>query len=171
MLTERKVLRYIRELNESASKDWRDDRHMTLLKYADDGEEIKLTISMGKYDTTYYHISINQDGYDYIYDGEGDNVADMESIIANVLWDEYQRGDSEVSYYVSTQQDLGEELANIRYEADLTMQELSDRTGISANAICSIEKGQAQPKVSTLNSLLKQMGYRLAIVKDYKHTN
>ena len=58
---------------------------------------------------------------------------------------------------------LGQELTEARASAGITQKELSERIGIYQAEISKIERGLANPSVSTLRRLAKGMGMRVEI--------
>lgn len=89
MLTEKIIEHIFSELNASASRDWRDDRHLVLTKFKElDDDEIRIVFNMGKDDITAYHCTFAPDGYDYVYDGSGSNLGDAEGVM-QILMNQY----------------------------------------------------------------------------------
>lgn len=55
-------------------------------------------------------------------------------------------------------------LIEARKEKGITQKELEEMTGIKQSAIARVERGDSNPKVSTLTRLLTPLGKRLAVV-------
>jgi transcriptional regulator with XRE-family HTH domain len=58
--------------------------------------------------------------------------------------------------------DVGKRIKSIRKKKGLTLQELSEKSGISATAISAIERNVSSPTVSTLSSIGKALGESLS---------
>ena len=54
----------------------------------------------------------------------------------------------------------------IRNKLNISQKELSEMSGVKQPMIARIESGKVNVGVSTLNKLLKPLGYKLAIIKD-----
>jgi transcriptional regulator with XRE-family HTH domain len=50
---------------------------------------------------------------------------------------------------------LGEAIKELRKAKGLKQKDLALKTGVSANAVCKIEKGEAMPQKETLNKILE----------------
>lgn len=55
-------------------------------------------------------------------------------------------------------------LIEARKEKGITQKELEEMTGIKQSAIARVERGNSNPKISTLTKLLAPLGKRLAVV-------
>jgi transcriptional regulator with XRE-family HTH domain len=62
--------------------------------------------------------------------------------------------------------DAGRDLKRARRAAHLTQRQLADRSGIDQAVIARIESGAAQPRVDTLERLLRATGHRYELVAE-----
>ena len=60
--------------------------------------------------------------------------------------------------------DLGKRIKSIRKRKGLTLQDLSEKSGMSATAISAIERNVSSPTVNTLSSLGKALGESLSFL-------
>lgn len=89
MLNQKIIKSIFAELNESADKEWRDDRHLTLMSVEElDDDAVRVVFSMGKDDTTIYDCVFTPDGYEYSHQGSGSNFEDAESVM-EMLMEQY----------------------------------------------------------------------------------
>ena len=89
MLNKKIVESIFAELNESANKEWRDDRHLSLMSIVDlDDDEVRVVFAMGEDDVTYYSCLFAPDGYEYYHQGSGSNAEDAESVM-EILMSQY----------------------------------------------------------------------------------
>lgn len=89
MLNKKIVESIFAELNESANKEWRDDRLLTLMSIEDlDDDEVRVVFAMGEDDVTYYSCLFAPDGYEYHHQGSGSNEGDAESVM-QILMNQY----------------------------------------------------------------------------------
>ena len=89
MLNKKIVESIFAELNESANKEWRNDRLLNLMSFEDlDDDEVRVVFAMGKDDTTIYDCVFTPDGYEYSHHGSGSNFEDAESVM-EMLMDQY----------------------------------------------------------------------------------
>lgn len=89
MLTEKIINLIFADLNKSASREWRDDRHLKLVEFQErEDDEIYIEFVMGKDDTTLYRASFAPEGWEYDYEGSGSNIGDAEGIM-QLLMDQY----------------------------------------------------------------------------------
>lgn len=51
-------------------------------------------------------------------------------------------------------------LRNLRLDANLTLTDLAERTGLSLPYVCQLEKGTRGPSVGTLNALAEVFGVK-----------
>lgn len=58
--------------------------------------------------------------------------------------------------------DIGKRIKSIRKKKSLTLQELSEKSGISATAISAIERNVSSPTVSTLSNIGRALGESLS---------
>lgn len=54
-------------------------------------------------------------------------------------------------------------IARLRYEQNMTQEELSERCGIKQGELSKIENGKANPTLETLQKLAKGMGMKLEL--------
>ncbi len=93
--------------------------------------------------------------------GYGVSWNDTLDLAADILW--------ENGIETGNQQDLGAlhliavNLINAREQANLTQKQLAHRTGIHQADICKIERGLANPSISTLQRLAHGLGMSLQI--------
>lgn len=57
---------------------------------------------------------------------------------------------------------IGEAIKEMRMRHGISQQELALKVGISANALCSIEKGYSFPKKETITAICKAIGIEKA---------
>ena len=57
--------------------------------------------------------------------------------------------------------EIGEQLRARRHSRGLTLRELADRLGVSASLISQIERGRANPSVSTLYAMVAELDVSL----------
>ena len=89
MLNKKIIKLIFAELNESANKEWRDDRHLTLMSIEDlDDDEVRVVFAMGEDDVTIYDCLFAPEGYEYSHQGSGSNIGDAEGIM-QLLLDQY----------------------------------------------------------------------------------
>ena len=89
MLNKKIVETIFAELNESADREWRDDRHLTLMSIEDlDDDEVRVVFAMGEDDVTIYDCLFAPEGYEYSHQGSGSNIGDAEGIM-QTLMDQY----------------------------------------------------------------------------------
>lgn len=89
MLNKKIVESIFVELNESADREWRDDRHLSLVKFEElEEDEVNVAFAMGKDDISIYHVTFAPDGYEYILDGSGSNSEDAEQVM-EILMSQY----------------------------------------------------------------------------------
>lgn len=90
MLNKKIVESIFAELNESASKEWRNDRLLNLMSIEDlDDDEVRVVFAMGEDDDiTIYDCLFAPDGYEYHRQGSGSNIGDAESVM-QTLMDQY----------------------------------------------------------------------------------
>ena len=89
MLNKKIVETIFAELNESADREWRDDRHLSLVHFEElEEDEVNVAFAMGKDDISIYHVTFAPDGYEYILDGSGSNAEDAESVM-ELLMNQY----------------------------------------------------------------------------------
>jgi HTH-type transcriptional regulator/antitoxin HipB len=67
---------------------------------------------------------------------------------------------------VRSQQALGQELARLRYDRELTQGELADELGINRRYIHEIESGKPNLFATRLFELLRELGAHLEVVSD-----
>ena len=75
----------------------------------------------------------------------------------------YEDGQLVKSIELPINHSVGEALANARTHIGISQTELSKRTGIDQSDISKIERGIANPSISTLDRLAKAMGLSLKI--------
>ena len=86
MLNKKIVESIFAELNESASKEWRNDRLLNLMSIEDlDDDEVRVVFTMGKDDITLYNCIFAPDGYEYRHHGSGSNIGDAESVMQTLM--------------------------------------------------------------------------------------
>lgn len=90
MLNKKIVESIFAELNESANKEWRNDRLLNLMSFEDlDDDEVRVVFAMGEDDDiTIYDCLFAPDGYEYHRQGSGSNIGDAESVM-QTLMDQY----------------------------------------------------------------------------------
>lgn len=90
MLNKKIVESIFAELNESANKEWRDDRILNLMSIEDlDDDEVRVVFAMGDDDDlTIYDCVFAPDGYEYHHHGSGSNIGDAESVMQSLM-DQY----------------------------------------------------------------------------------
>ena len=89
MLNKKIIETIFAELNESADREWRDDRHLSLVHYEElEEDEVNVVFDMGKDDITRYTCVFAPDGYEYSHHGSGSNFEDAESVM-EILMDQY----------------------------------------------------------------------------------
>lgn len=90
MLNKKIVESIFAELNESASKEWRNDRLLNLMSIEDlDDDEVRVVFAMGEDDDiTIYDCLFAPDGYEYHRQGSGSNIGDAESVM-QILMNQY----------------------------------------------------------------------------------
>lgn len=90
MLNKKIVESIFAELNESANKEWRNDRLLNLMSIEDlDDDEVRVVFAMGEDDDiTIYDCLFAPDGYEYHRQGSGSNLGDAESVM-QILMNQY----------------------------------------------------------------------------------
>ena len=90
MLNKKIVESIFAELNESANKEWRNDRLLNLMSIEDlDDDEVRVVFAMGEDDDiTIYDCLFAPDGYEYHRQGSGSNIGDAESVM-QILMNQY----------------------------------------------------------------------------------
>lgn len=87
MLNKKIVESIFAELNESANKEWRNDRLLNLMSFEDlDDDEVRVVFAMGEDDDiTIYDCLFAPDGYEYHRQGSGSNIGDAESVMQTLM--------------------------------------------------------------------------------------
>lgn len=87
MLNKKIVESIFAELNESANKEWRNDRLLNLMSIEDlDDDEVRVVFAMGEDDDiTIYDCLFAPDGYEYHRQGSGSNIGDAESVMQTLM--------------------------------------------------------------------------------------
>ena len=89
MLNKKIIETIFAELNESADREWRDDRYLSLVQFQElEEDEVNVVFDMGKDDVTRYTCVFAPDGYEYSPDGSGTNAEDAESVM-EILMNQY----------------------------------------------------------------------------------
>ena len=89
MLNKKIIESIFAELNESANKEWRNDRLLNLMSFEDlDDDEVRVVFAMGEDDVTIYDCVFAPDGYEYHRQGSGSNEGDAESVM-QILMNQY----------------------------------------------------------------------------------
>lgn len=89
MLNKKIVESIFKDLNESAAREWRDDRYLKLFEFEElEDDEVRVVFTMGKDDITLYNCVFAPDGYEYHRQGSGSNIGDAESVM-QMLMEQY----------------------------------------------------------------------------------
>lgn len=89
MLNKKIVETIFTELNESADREWRDDRYLSLVQFEElEEDEVRVVFDMGEDDVTRYTCAFASDGYEYSHHGSGSNAEDAEGVM-ELLMDQY----------------------------------------------------------------------------------
>ena len=75
----------------------------------------------------------------------------------------YEDGETVDRIQLNTNYVVGEELSNARARVGISQKELALRTGIDQSDISKIERGVANPSISTLDRLAKALGMELKV--------
>lgn len=60
---------------------------------------------------------------------------------------------------------IGQQIKDIRKRNGIKQKELAKGLGISANAMCSIEKGKAWPSYDTMKDICQLLGVELKLIE------
>ena len=60
---------------------------------------------------------------------------------------------------------LGQQLRDIRKRKSITQKELAKQVGISANAMCNIEKGYSLPSIGTMNAICEVLKVEFKLIE------
>ncbi len=67
---------------------------------------------------------------------------------------------------IRSQRALGDALARLRYERDVTQQELADKLGVSRRYLSELESGRPTIYAGRLFEVLRELGAHVEIVAD-----
>lgn|GEM_PF-6286433 len=70
------IIKAFLELNEDANKNWQNEKILSLCNYDDKNGEIKLTVSIGRNDTTYHDLLVEDDGIRIVQQSKENNLLD-----------------------------------------------------------------------------------------------
>ena len=62
MTTKEQIIKAFNELNEDANSRWENERILELCNYKEDGDTTTLTVGIGKWDTTFHDLVIDNEG-------------------------------------------------------------------------------------------------------------
>lgn len=79
MTTKEEIIKTFNELNEDANSRWEDERILELYKYEEEGDVTKLTVGIGKWDTTYHDLVVDGDGIKVVRESETNGL--LEDVI------------------------------------------------------------------------------------------
>ena len=76
MTTKEEIEKTFKELNDDANKRWENERILELCNYKEEGDIIKLTVGIGKFDTTYHDIVVDDEGIEVVRQSEKNKIID-----------------------------------------------------------------------------------------------
>ena len=62
MTTKEQIIKAFNELNEDANSRWENEKILELCSYKEDGDITTLTVGIGKWDTTFHDLVIDNEG-------------------------------------------------------------------------------------------------------------
>ena len=62
MTTKEQIIKDFQEYNDDANKNWADEKILQLCNYSEEDGVTKLTISIGKWRTTYHDLVVDDEG-------------------------------------------------------------------------------------------------------------
>lgn len=62
MTTKEKIIQEFQDYNDDANKNWADDKILQLCNYSEENCITKLTVSIGKWKTTYHDLVVDDEG-------------------------------------------------------------------------------------------------------------
>jgi len=62
MTTKEQIIKDFKEYNEDANRNWANEKILELCNYKKEGDVTKLTIGIGKWDTTYHDLVVDEEG-------------------------------------------------------------------------------------------------------------
>lgn len=83
MTTREQIIKDFNEYNEDANRNWDDEKILQLCNYKEEGDVTKLTISIGKWETTYHDLVVDEEGIE-IEKQSADNKL-LETVIHYIL--------------------------------------------------------------------------------------
>lgn len=61
MSIKEQIIKDFNELNEDANSRWENEKILELCDYKEDGDETRLTIGIGKWDTTFHDLVVDEE--------------------------------------------------------------------------------------------------------------
>jgi len=76
MTTKEQIIKAFNELNEDANSRWEDEKILELCNYKEDGDTTTLTVGIGKWDTTFHDLVIDNEGIEIKQQSEKNKLLD-----------------------------------------------------------------------------------------------
>ena len=76
MTTKEQIIKAFNELNEDANSRWEHEKILELCDYKEDGDTTTLTVGIGKWDTTFHDLVIDNDGIEIKQQSEKNKLLD-----------------------------------------------------------------------------------------------
>lgn len=84
MTTKEQIIKAFNELNEDANSRWENEKILELCNYKEDGDTTTLTVGIGKWDTTFHDLVIDNEGIEIKQ--QSDNNPLVEDVINHILY-------------------------------------------------------------------------------------
>ena len=146
-------------------KSVRTSENMTLLAVFENGIEKAYDIrQMERLFPQFYVLKTNPELYKSVQvdvGGYGISWNDDLDIDAEEIWE--NGVETNIRYEVDIYHIVAVQLAEAREKSGMTQKQLSQKTKVAQGDISKIERGNANPSISTLNRLAEGMGMRLEL--------
>ncbi len=83
MKTKEQIDKAFNELNEDANKRWENEKILELCNYKEEEGTTKLTVGIGKFDTTFHDLVVDGDGIEIVRQSAKNRI--IEDVITYVL--------------------------------------------------------------------------------------
>lgn len=76
MTTKEQIIKAFNELNKDANSRWENEKILELCSYKEDGDTTMLTVGIGKWDTTFHDLVIDNEGIEIKQQSEKNKLLD-----------------------------------------------------------------------------------------------
>lgn len=90
------------------------------------------------------------------------SMADSSDILSNL---NFEKGPIEAELVRKNKGDLGQQIKNQRKKKGFSQKQLAEQLGISANAMCNIEKGYSLPSKETMDEICQLLNVEVKLVE------